>query len=241
MFFRSKTTSILKSLIDAGTSEEGRQKAVSSNGLDPRLKVLREFQVERLKTTYEDLLDDPETHGVMAFFLDEIYAPKDFAQRDHDAEHLYTQFENLLPSEPLKLLEDVIQVNKQSQALDQLLVDTLGERLQPDAPLKESDYIAGFRECDNAEDRLAQLELTVSAMRDVILGSRLLTVGIGLRMIKIPAYRAGYGDLYEFLQRGYAACKPVRNVNRIVDTINKREKKIIKNIFSGAEEPFIID
>jgi hypothetical protein len=125
--------------------------------------------------------------------------------------------------------------------LDQLLVDTLGERLQPDTPLEESDYIAGFRECDNLEDRLAQLELTVSAMRDVILGSRSRTVGIGLRMIKIPAYRAGYGDMYEFLLRGYAACKPVRNVNKIVDTLNMREAQIIENIFSRENEPLKID
>lgn len=241
MFFRSRTTSILKSLINAGTSEEGKQKIISSNGLDPRLKVLRAFQVERLKNTYKGLLDDEETHGVMEFFLDEIYAPRDFTQRDHDAEHLYQQFRSALPPEPLKLLEDVLEVNRQSQVLDQLLADTLGERLQPNEPLAELDYIAGFRECNNAEDRIAQLELTVSAMRDVILGSRSRTVGLGLRMIKIPAYRAGYGDLYEFIQRGYKACKPVRNINRIVDTLYARETQIIDNIFSGKDDPFQVN
>ena len=241
MFFRSRTTSILKSIIDIGTSDVGRQKVVSSNGLDPRMKVLLEFQVNRLKETYADLLEDAETYEVMSFFLDEIYAPKDFAQRDHDAEHLYAQFKNALSPEPLQLLEDVIQVNKQSQALDQLLADVLGDRLQPDTALQEEDYIAGYRECDNADDRMAHLELTVSAMRDVVLGSHSRAVGLGLRMIKIPAYSAGYGDLYEFLQRGYRACKPLRNVDRIVDTIFQRESQVIENIFNGVDEPFRLD
>jgi hypothetical protein len=61
-----------------------------------------------------------------------------------------------------------------------------------------------------------------------------------LRLVRQPVYRAGWSEVYDFLERGYQACRPMRDVKYFVKTIYQRECTILEQIFAGDDDPFEI-
>jgi len=49
-----------------------------------RLQALQRWQVERLQLTYADFSADPRHRAALAFFIEDLYGPHDFAQRHRD-------------------------------------------------------------------------------------------------------------------------------------------------------------
>src|SRR5512135_1835698 len=84
-----KPPSAVQLLRDLQHSEELKHQPRAADGLHPQLAMLREWQADRLARTYADLLADPHYHPACEFFLSDIYAPRDFSQRDHDLERIH--------------------------------------------------------------------------------------------------------------------------------------------------------
>ena len=59
-----------------------------------------------------------------------------------------------------------------------------------------------------------------------------------MKLARVPAQRAGWGELYDFLKRGYAAFKQLRDVTTFVRIIAQRERRILDQIYSGNPDPF---
>jgi hypothetical protein len=55
-----------------------------------------------------------------------------------------------------------------------------------------------------------------------------------------PANRAGWNEVYDFLERGYKAFKQMRDVKKFARIIEEREKRILDAIFSGHPDPFAV-
>ena len=53
-------------------------------GVMPIIHQLQHWQCERLLVTHDDLAQQKRYQKAMAFFVDELYGPKDFSQRDAD-------------------------------------------------------------------------------------------------------------------------------------------------------------
>src|SRR4051794_40704114 len=86
--------------------------SVAGVALNPQLTLLRTWQSQRLAQSYADLLADPHASPACRFFLSDIYAPRDFSQRDHDIERIYAYLVRVLPSQALQLLSTVIELNR---------------------------------------------------------------------------------------------------------------------------------
>lgn len=223
-------------LRDLQHNREAQRQVVASTAMVPGLERLRRWQSERLAATYADLLDEPQYRSACTFFLNDIYAAKDFSQRDDDAENLHGLLSRFLPESMLRLLADTIRLNRMSTRLDLELLSALGEveTITPQA------YAQAYRVCDNLAERREQIELLAQVLGEAAHGARGTVFAVSLRLARLPAQRAGWDDLYDFLARGYAACKPMRDVGRFVDTIYRREMAILENIFSATEDPFTV-
>jgi hypothetical protein len=116
------------------------------------------------------------------------------------------------------------------------LVDQLGvkDTLTPEL------YAEAYRICDNYAERAHQIDLTRSILMQVGEGARLIVVGAAMKIAKVPAQRAGWGEPYDFLERGHAAFKQLRDVKTFVGTIAQRERRILDQIFSGNPDPFAV-
>jgi len=227
-------------LYDLQHRDELQQQPVAGVALDPQLALLRTWQSQRLAQTYADLLADLHTGPACRFFLSDIYAPRDFSQRDHDIERIYAFLVRVLPSQALQLLSTVIELNRLTNALDNALCRVLVDQLGMTDSITPEEYAAGYRLCDNYDARVRQIDLITQVLRQVGAGSRMAVVGLAMKLARGPALRAGWVELYDFLARGYAAVKQLRDLPSFVGTIGERERRILDQIFAGDPEPFTV-
>jgi hypothetical protein len=218
-------------------AEDMRHVDVVSAGLEPRLALLRGWQSERLATTYADLLADPHTRPAGLFFLSDIYGPHDFTQRDHDAERLHEILSRLIPAPMLQQLSDVIALNRLSAALDQQMVTVLCDQLGITEGITGPLYAEAYRRCDNRAERERQIDLIVTVLKEAAQGARWPGAGMALKLIRGPAKKAGWTELYAFLEHGQAAFKHIRDVKAFVATVEQRERRILEQIFAGQADP----
>jgi hypothetical protein len=219
-------------------SQEAQRRTVDGAALDPQLALLRQWQTERLKCTYADLLADEQYRAACLFFLSDIYAPRDFSQRNHDAEHLYSVLSRFLPEAMLALLAEAIHINRLTSQLDQDLIKILVEDLGVTDSITPELYAQAYRLCDNYAQRREQIDLLVKVLQEAAKGARNPLFAVSLRLVRRPAERAGWFELYDFLERGYTACKPMRKVDYFVATIAGRETALLERIFAGEANPF---
>jgi hypothetical protein len=221
-------------------TDELRHVDVVPAGLEPRLALLRGWQSERLATTYADLLADPRTRPAGLFFLSDIYGPHDFTQRDHDAERLHEILSRLIPAPMLQQLTDVIALNRLSAALDQQMVTVLCDQLGVTDAITGELYAEAYRRCDNRAERERQIDLIVKVLKEAAQGARWPGAGLALKVIQGPAKKAGWTELYAFLEHGQAAFKRIRDVKAFVATVERRERRILEQIFASQADPFAI-
>ncbi len=104
-----------------------QQPPISHVELDDSLARLRAWQSTRLARTHADLLASHRYGPACRFFLTEIYAPRDFSQRDQDIEYLYAVMSGFLPEFLLKVVRKAIEMNDLTNELDQELSRVLVE------------------------------------------------------------------------------------------------------------------
>lgn len=217
-----------------------RHQPVLATELDPPLVLLRQWQSERLARTYADLLADKRYRPAGLFFLSDIYAPRDFSQRDHDVERIHAFLSRVVPAQMLQLLTDVVELNSLTKVLDRQLVLVLTNKLNVTDTLTPELYAEGYRHCDNYAERIHQIDLITRVVVQVGEGARTLVVGAAMKAVRGPAHRAGWAELFDFLEHGYDAFKRMRDVKTFVQIVEQREKRILNQIFSGHPDPFTI-
>ncbi len=229
---------LLRALFDLQRSRDAQRQRAASISLDPKLAILRAFQSARLRRTYADFLADPHYCQACEFFLSDIYGVKDFSQRDLDFHRLYELLSRYLPASMLRTLKDSLDLNQMSHTLDLKLLEALVGQLGMKDEITAEMYSQAYRLCDNYEERQRQIARLVALVLEIGGATRLPLVGMTLRLARLPADRAGWDELYDFLWRGYRAFQPMKSVRRFALAIQDREMMILTNLMAGNPEPF---
>ena len=227
-------------LHDLQHNEAFQHQPVAGTELDPHLALLRTWQSARLATTYADLLADKQFRPACEFFLSDIYAPRDFSQRDHDTQRIHDFLSRVFPAHAVQLLTDVVELNSLSTELDHQLVRVLVDQLQVTDHITVELYAEGYRLCANNPEREHQIDLVTQIVTKVGEGSHLRVIGVGMKLVRGVVYRAGWNELYDFLQHGYDAFRQMRDVKSFVEIVAQRERRILSQIFSHHPNPLAI-
>jgi hypothetical protein len=206
--------------------------------LDPQLALLRAWQTDRLARTHADLLASPRYGPACRFFLSDLYAPRDFSQRDQDFEQLHRFLQRYLPAPLLRVLTRAIEANTLTKELDEILLAVLVNDLEMMDAISPQMYCEAYRRGDNYDKRVRQIELIVEVGREIDRIVRLPLSGIVLRLARRPAQRAAWTEIQDFLERGYAAFKHMGGADTFLYTLYQREKQILDRIFAGDSDPF---
>ena len=213
---------------------------VEAGGLSPEMAMLRAWQTNRLAKTYADFLADPRYEAAGRFFLDDIYAPKDFSQRNQDILRIHEFMSRFIPARALRTLTHAIELHNLTEELDEKLLDVLIHELGVKDSITEEQYAEAYRRCDNYDDRVRQIEMIVTIGQDLEKLVRHRVIGWTLRMARGPAYRAGWQELQDFLERGYNAFRRMGKADKFLNAIREREMTILDNIYAGKPHPFDI-
>jgi hypothetical protein len=218
--------------------ENLRYQQIEAGTLDPMENLLRTWQSNRLARTYADLFQQPRYRLAGMFFLNDIYAARDFTQRDHDIEQMYAFMHRFIPDVFLRPLSMTVELNSLTAKLDQQLIDAMVNQLGLTDTITEELYAEGYRVCDNYDERFHQIKLVceIGDYLDKVVKSPF--AGSLLRISKAPARQAGWGELVEFLEAGYVAFRRLHGAASFLDTIRSRELGILNRIFEGDADPF---
>jgi len=187
------------------------------------LDVLRAWQARRLAKTYTDLLANPRYTRACRFFLDDVYAAKDFRQRDEEIRHLYEIIHHFLPDIILKLVKTVIELNDLTQSLDEELWTVMQNELEVIDKITMDLYVAGYRLCDNYDERAYQIELIDQIGHMVNLTTKVPMIATTLKVVRGPVTRTGWGELHDWIERGFLAFQYMHGAKEFLATIHDRE------------------
>lgn len=209
-------------------AERGRRAADS--GLQAAVAAVKRFQHARFTHTYADLQAQPRYSRATRFFLDDLYGPTDFTQRDEQFARVVPALVRLFPAELVETVLELAQLHAMSERLDTAMAVALGN-----ACLNGRTYGQAWREVGEpaARDRQIDLMLAVGSALDRYTRSAFLRHS--LRLMRGPAQAAGLGALQGFLESGFDTFKAMNGAQAFLSVIEQRERALAAHLFAGGD------
>ncbi len=209
------------------------RRTVEQGGRSPGARLLALWQVRRLAATYADLANDHRYAAAMRFFMDDLYGPEDFAQRDADLDRVFPVMSRMLPTQALNALNQALELHLLTQELDARMLRILEKELGMTTELNPAMWAEAYLRCNRRADRERQIDLILSVGRllDRVV-RRPLVYGLVL-LARGPAHAAGFGELQGFVERGFNAFRCMPNASKFIATIERREKEIMEALLVG--------
>lgn len=195
-------------------------------------RELQDFQVKQLKRNFNDLYTSQEYGPLCEFFAQDIYAPRDFEERNRSFEQISSYFRNALGERFFQGLIRLLDLYELSDTLDNLMVITL-EKMGVKKNISQEQYDEAYYRCNNYDTRIEQLELIVECFHFTHALCQYRFIGMILKTARLTAhmFTASRDNIVDMLERGYNALRPVKNIRPFTDTIYDRELKRLNRIY----------
>jgi hypothetical protein len=229
---RGATVARVRELLER--SRHLRRERVASPGLSDARRLLAEWQSRRLADTYADFAAQPRYRPAVRFFLEDLYGPVDFAQRDADIERVYPVMTRVLSAHALASVTQALELHALSEELDARMARVLTAELGMTDRLDDATYAEAFRRCDDRAARLRQIELVEQIGRtldDVVNNPVIYATVVAARL---PAKLAGFGELQDFIERGLHAFRHMRGAREFIAAVGERERGMLDLMRAGA-------
>lgn len=215
---------------------ELRAKLHANDELNACWLAVKRFQSARLGRTYPDHLANPRYREACEFFLEELYGPRDFEQRDVEAQRVVPKLAKMLPGRAIEVLLLAVELDELSEELDVGLAREI-RRAKGDE-ITDEEYAQAYPKVGTRAKRERQIELVndVGGALDKLARIPMLSPMLGI--MKGPAEAMGYGHLHHFLHRGFHAFARMGGAREFLATVNRREKVINARLFAREPDPF---
>lgn len=207
-----------------------RQRLEDDASLGPRWHAVKQWQAERLRRTYPDLLASPRFGPACEFFLTELYGARDFERRDQEALRIVPKLARMLPERAVETMALAVELDELSEELDA----RVAAKIVP--PIDEARYAIAYRAAGTPAERAHQIDAIDRIGHSLERLARFPLLATMLHMMRAPAEAAGLGHLHRFLQTGFDAFKTMGPAAEFLDTIRARETALMESLFAGGEE-----
>jgi hypothetical protein len=194
---------------------------------------LRQWQAARLAATHKDLLGNPRYRSAAQFFLSDLYGIEDTSKRDADVERIYPVMVRMLPERALHSIGIALELDALTEELDEQLLTAIRSK-----EMTEAAYVEAYRRCDNYALRKHQIALITEIGQHLCEMVNKPLLYKALRAMRVPARLAGFGELQDFLERGFAAFLQIDDPQEFLSLIEQRETQILDRIYAGHSSPF---
>lgn len=194
--------------------------------LAARVEAIKRYQQRRFEKTYADLLAHPRYAGASHFFLDELYGPTDFTQRDVQFARVVPGLVRLFPADVVDTVRTLADLHALSERFDTRMALQLPSP-EVDAPA----YVQAWQACDEAASRLRQIDLLLRVGRDLDRLTRSALLRHSLRLMRAPARAAGMLALQSFLESGFDTFRAMGGADEFLALIEQRERFLAATLF----------
>jgi hypothetical protein len=207
--------------------EAERQVRAQDPVLARQVLALKVYQRERFARTHADLLADRRHAAAARFFLDDLYGPQDFSERDAQFVRIVPALVRLFPLDIIATVEALAALHALSESLDSAMGRQLGA-----AVLDASSYLRAWQATGRPADRARQIELVLALGRQLDHYTRSLLLRNSLRLMRGPARAAGLGSLQGFLERGFDTFGAMRGADEFLAQVEARERALMSALFN---------
>jgi hypothetical protein len=192
-----------------------------------RVSAIKAYQQRRFAHAYADLLDHPRYAGAARFFLDELYGPADFTQRDAQFARIVPALVRLFPAEVIDAVLTLAQLHALSEGLDSTMARALGT-----AHVDASTYVLAWQRCGQPAQRETQIALILRVGTDLDRLTHNAVLRHSLRLMRAPARAAGLGALQTFLESGFDTFRAMGGADAFLRDVGRRERALAVALFS---------
>jgi len=221
----SEGTTILEHLRRVAAEREARR---ADAALAARVAAVKQYQHTRFAKTYEDMLGQPRYAAAARFFLDDLYGPHDFAERDDQFARIVPALVRLFPGEIVSTVQDLAELHSISEVMDTLMARSLS-----DTAIDSSRYGVAWRHVGRPSERERQIALMLAVGQALDRYTRKPVLRHSLRLMRGPARAAGLGALQGFLEKGFETFREMRGAGEFLATIATRERALATMLFAG--------
>lgn len=221
--------SILDNLQTVAAERRRRQGDVS---LDERVRAVKRYQHQRFQSTYADLLAQPRYASATRFFLNDLYGPRDFTERDSQFARIVPALVRLFPQPIVQTVRALSELHALSETLD-----TRMATLVADSTIDLLVYARAWQAASRPDEREHQIALMLSVGQALERYTRNPLLSHSLRLMRGPARAAGLGALQSFLESGFDTFRDMRGASEFLSTIATRERALAAHLFTMDTTP----
>lgn len=204
--------------------------------LDPTLaqhtQAIKDYQHRRFARTYADLMAMPRYARAARFFLDDLYGPHDFSDRDDQFARIVPGLVRLFPREIVSTVQSLAELHALSERLDSqmaALVATL--------PVDAEHYVRAWQATGHVQERGRQIDLMLRVGQALERYTRNPMLRHSLRLMRGPARAAGLGALQSFLETGFDTFREMNGAADFLRTVADRERALAAALFAATAVP----
>jgi hypothetical protein len=216
-------------LRDLAIVDAERVRRGADASLAAAVPALKAYQQERFRRTYADLLASAEYAATARFFLEELYGPRDFSDRDAQFARVVPALVRLFSEEIIGTVAALAELHALSERLDSRTAATV--ELPVDAP----GYGRAWRKAGTPAERERQIALTLRVGNDLERLTRKPLLRQSLKLMRGPAVAAGLGALQSFLESGFETFRTMRHPAHFLGCIASRERALADALFAPGE------
>ena len=197
-----------------------------------RVGWVKQHQHQRFEATYADMLASPRYGDAARFFLNDLYGPHDFTQRDAQFVRIVPALVRLFPKEIVHTVETLAALHALSERLDAAMADSL----PPDtASVTAANYGRAWRAVGRVDERERQIGLMLSVGESLDQYTRKPLLRHTLRLMRGPAQAAGMAALQQFLETGFDTFARMQGAAPFLQAIVQRERALAAALFAGGD------
>lgn len=221
-------------LSDLAQVDAQRALRAADAALAAKVHALKLYQQRRFEKTYPDLLADPRHAKASLFFLNELYGPTDFSQRDAQFARIVPALVRLFPKDVAHTVQALTALHAMSERLDTAMAQQL-DRTEWDA----AAYLRAWQAVGEPGSRAQQIELILDVGRALDVYTRSPMLRHTLRLMRAPAKAAGLFSLQQFLEGGFDTFRAMRGADHFLQTVDERERAMAALLFAGGSAALV--
>lgn len=204
--------------------------------LNTKLNAVQSWQQARLQRTHRELFEQPKNQLMADYFLTQLYGGEEFKLLAEQLARILPKakkLERFAKESALDAGSMGIQAAIFAIELDLHLAQWL---LDNDLPVNEDTMLTAYRAVNEENERRLQIAnlKDVCYRTDKHLNSFMLKQAFSLA--KGTAYRHGYQPLYDFIDTGFKAMKPLSSVSRFIEPFCTQELSIIDQVHNNDND-----
>jgi len=189
------------------------------------------WQVSYMSPFYDDFRTAKDYADAVDFVISDLTGIG-ISKRDQDMARLIPVMTKMLPKRALQALADAMRLNARILQINYSIYRDLYGSRQENTDISERDYCLSCRRASKLDDCLELVSLTRRVGEDLDRIIRIPVLGVILRAMRAPARLAGFGDMQNFLEKGYSTFGTIGDIGKFLDEMSARMMEVFTRIYN---------